>query len=101
MEKIEYRVRPVLRYIVTRYHEEDAAVGSECKGEFDSYRVAHEVGYALCKEEHRRLEWLPGDDRIQYPRELDVYAIERAVSDIAYPQIPFPAKIEADNNHHA
>ena len=67
MEKIEYRVRPVMRYVVTRYSKGSNSVGSEVRGEYDNERVAYEVGYALCKAEHERLGWPPGDERIQYP----------------------------------
>ena len=68
--KLEYRVRPVTRYVVTRY-EEDAChrsgTSSQC-GEYDNADIAHEVAYALCKQEHDRLGYPPGDERIQYPK---------------------------------
>lgn len=71
MEKIEYRVRPVTRYIVTRYHSKDDGPkqggGVETKGEFDNETVAYQVGYALCKAEHEQLGWLVSDMRILYP----------------------------------
>lgn len=73
--KIEYRVRPVTRYVVTRYYEsvDGRAGGVETKGEYENAQVAYEVGYALCKAEHERLG-LPLDDaRIQYPRMEDVF----------------------------
>lgn len=65
--KVEYRVRPVTRYIVTRYHESENTGGSEFKGEFDSHQVAYAVGYALAQEEHLRLGYPLGDERIMYP----------------------------------
>ncbi len=68
MQKIEYRVRPVTRYVVTRWYDLGNARGCEPKGEFDSPGIAHEVAYALAKDEHGRLGWPPGDERIQYPR---------------------------------
>lgn len=76
MEKIEYRVRPVTRYIVTRYQASptidgtlNRAIGkSETKGEFDNAETAYAVGYALCKEEHERLGFPPSDERVQYPQ---------------------------------
>lgn len=73
-ELIEYRVRPVTRYIVTRFESHDhpdgrSGGGSRPLGEFDSADTAYEVGYALCKAEHDRLGWPPGDERIQYPRD--------------------------------
>lgn len=76
-EKIEYRVRMVPRYTVTRYAcnihgEVDAETnGSSLHGEFDNSEMAYAVAYALCKAEHDRLGWPPGDERIQYPRRYD------------------------------
>jgi len=69
MEKIEYRVRPVTRYFVTRYSESADGRTGDCSemGEYQSQHVAQEVGYALCKAEHERLGWPPGDERIKYP----------------------------------
>ena len=66
---IEYKIRPVTRYIVTRYEQEDAdAKGtSEVKGEFDNANTAYEVGYALCKEEHVRAGHKIGDEHFKYP----------------------------------
>lgn len=69
-EKIEYRVRPVTRYIVTRYEEPG---GSSFKGEFGSYEAAYAVGYALCKDEHERLGWPIADERIRYPLPEDAH----------------------------
>ena len=81
MEKIEYRVRPVTRFIVTRYHENvpsEGCAGVETCGQFDNYETAYAVGYALCKAEHERLHWPIGDERIRYPRR-DEYASEPSV----------------------
>jgi hypothetical protein len=66
--QVEYRVRPVTRYIVTRFFKEEQGSGSEFKGEFDSPHIAYQVGYALAKDEHERLGYPIGDERIQYPR---------------------------------
>lgn len=68
MEKIEYRVRPVTRYIVTRFHEGEYCRGVSTIGEYDNADVAYQVGYACCKAEHDRLGWPADDMRIQYPR---------------------------------
>ena len=67
--KIEYKVREVKRYIVTRYHESDngGSCGVDAKGEFDNPNIAYEVAYALCKDDHERLGYPPADERIQYP----------------------------------
>jgi hypothetical protein len=68
--KIEYRVRPVTRYVVTRY---ESSGGSEScgsvvgKGEYDNPDIAYEVGYALAKADQERLRLPPGDTRIMFP----------------------------------
>lgn len=58
-KKVEYRVRPITRYIVTRYAQTieidpSGACGSESstRGTYDNAEIAHEVAYALCKAEH-------------------------------------------------
>ena len=71
--KIEYRVRPVGRYIVTRYEREvheDGTCSGGCSslGEFDNAETAYQVGYALAKAEHERLGWPIADERIIYPQ---------------------------------
>lgn len=72
MHRIEYRVRPVTRYIVTRFESVDHDAKSEAslcgKGEYDNEITAYEVGYALCKAEHDKRGWPMCDERIQYPR---------------------------------
>lgn len=68
---IEYRVRPVTRYIVTRYEETERCSGCSQHGEFDNPEVAYQVGYALCKAEHDRLGYPPDDMRIIYPGHLE------------------------------
>ena len=65
---IEYKVRPVTRYVVTRYESRGRAGGSEQHGEFDNADTAFAVAYALCRAEHERLGWPVGDERIQYPQ---------------------------------
>lgn len=81
---IEYRVRMVPRYIVTRYasvnHDDgtESDNGSSQHGEFDNSETAYAVGYALCKAEHDRLGWHPGDERIQYPRRYEEDQAARA-----------------------
>ena len=65
--KVEYRVRPVTRYFVTRWYDAGDTAGTECKGEFDNWQNAYAVAYALCKDEHERLGYPIGDMRIKYP----------------------------------
>ena len=77
MENIEYRVRPVTRYVVTRYEDqmENGTASVRTLGEYDNQQVAQEVGYALCKAEHERLGWPPGDMRILYPQMIPYEAV--------------------------
>jgi hypothetical protein len=70
MEGVEYRIKPVTRYIITRYHQIGDSAGVDSKGEYDNADVAYDVGYALCRAEHEQLGWPFGDERIQYPRRL-------------------------------
>jgi hypothetical protein len=56
MKTIEYRVRPVTRYIVTRFEMEQddlarCSGGSSSKGEFDREDVAEEIALALAHGE--------------------------------------------------
>jgi len=46
-EKIEYRVRVVTRYVVTKFHSSGVAAGSSIVGEFDNLLSAEEVGNSL------------------------------------------------------
>lgn len=73
--KVEYRVRKVERYVVTRHYEDvgGRTGGTEQKGEFPNQDIAFEVAYALCSDEHQRLGWPLGDERIQYPKGDDRY----------------------------
>lgn len=64
---IEYRVRPVTRYQVTRYYADGTSGCCESKGMFDNGEVAYQVAYALAKDEAERLKLLPGDERIVFP----------------------------------
>lgn len=74
--KIEYRVRPITRYIVTRYVAGDdmSPACSEVKGEYDSEQLAFEIGTALAKDEHRTRGWSLDDSRIVHPRRLGAAA---------------------------
>lgn len=69
---VEYKVRPVTRYIVTSFMSANEQVkgGSSTHGEFSSSDVAYEVAYALCRAEHESLGYAPGDERIRYPERV-------------------------------
>lgn len=55
--KVEYKVREVKRYVVTRYEEAQSGLtgGSSVHGNFDNYETAYHVAYALADSEQRRL----------------------------------------------
>lgn len=65
---IEYKVRPVTRYVVTRFERTGESGSSGQQGEFDNAGTAFAVAYALCRADHERLGWPLGDERIQYPQ---------------------------------
>jgi len=67
LKKIEYRVRKITRYMITRFEEYENCAGSTSKGEYENEDTAFEVAYALCKAEHERLGIGVGDERISYP----------------------------------
>jgi hypothetical protein len=70
IQKLEYRVVPVTRYVITRYVEQaDGSAASSPRGEFDNADQAYETAYALCKLEHEHHTDIPAfDDRVQYPK---------------------------------
>ena len=86
--KIEYRVRPVTRYVVTRFYETGSGTsgGVETLGEYDNQDLAYQVGYALAKQEHSRLGWPPGDERIKYPALVPMGQAIGNVNTTAWPE---------------
>ncbi|MGB1390300.1 MAG: hypothetical protein ACPG61_15590 [Paracoccaceae bacterium] len=50
--QVEYRVRPVTKYIVTRFEQGDDTGAVETRGQYENGEVAYQVAYALCKAEH-------------------------------------------------
>ena len=64
---IEYKIKPVTRYIVSRYHQDGRAAGADVRGEFDNEEMAYQVGYALCKAEHDAAGTHLGDTDFIYP----------------------------------
>lgn len=72
-ELIEYRVRPVTRYIVTRFeegiaHKPGAPSGPSSRqhGEYENEDTAYSVATALAFKEREDLGWPPGDERMQF-----------------------------------
>lgn len=65
---IEYRVKTVTRYIVTRHVSEQNGGSTEQRGEYHNAELAYNVAYALAKDEHERRGWKPGDLRMRYPK---------------------------------
>ena len=61
--KIEYKVREITRYIVTRYeHSETSAGGSDFCGQFDSKDQAWIIADALAGRD--RLVYASGDEHV-------------------------------------
>lgn len=65
--KVEYRVKPVTRYIVTRFHGDDNCGGVEQRGEYDNGEVAYHVAYALCRVEHEKSGEPIDSENFTYP----------------------------------
>ena len=84
MTEVEYRVRPVDRFVVTRWHQSENGSGAiETLGEYANHEMAYNVAYALCKAEHDRLGYPIDDPRIQYPKER-WEALSRVPSELAF-----------------
>ncbi len=69
---IEYRIKRVERFIVTRHQEEEnATTGStrQIGKEFDNFETAYEVGTALARADQERLGLPPGDMGVIFPSE--------------------------------
>lgn len=66
-KKVEYRVRPVTRYVVTRYEECLNAGWLSTKGIYDNGEIAYQVAYALCQSEHNASGEPLGSENFVYP----------------------------------
>lgn len=67
---IEYRVKRVERFVVTRHEQDEKATTGSTRqigGEHDNFEVAYEVGYALARQEAETLGLMPGDMGVIYP----------------------------------
>lgn len=81
ISSLEYSVRKIERYVVTRYHTGTNSSGSAAKGEYGNAETAYEVAYALCRAEHDRLGWAPDDMRVCYPSPIgDAACAEAAIN---------------------
>lgn len=73
---VQYQVRPITRYVVTRYEKQPpnehglCASGCSTRGEYDNANVAFEVAYALCKSEHDASGDEVGSMNFIYPERL-------------------------------
>ena len=68
---IEYRVRPIVRYIVTRHEMTENSGSTQNVGsEYDNVDMAYEVGYAVAKAEADRLKLPPGSVEVIFPAKL-------------------------------
>lgn len=69
---VQYKVRPVTRFVVTRFHsteEEDGTFsgGSGTLGEFDCFAYAYQAANAMAKEERQELGDMVDDKNFAFP----------------------------------
>ena len=64
---VEYRVRPITRYIITRYEATEQSRTSTQHGQFEDGATAYHVAYALCRAEHDRSGEPEGSMNFVYP----------------------------------
>ena len=64
---VEYKVRPITRYVVTRFHEDGDNAGCDQHGTYDNAGTAYTVAYALCKAEHDKSGAPAGSMDFIYP----------------------------------
>lgn len=94
--KIEYQVRPITRFIVTRYVAGDdmSPSCSEVKGEYDNEQLAFEIGTALAKDERLRRGWALDDGRMVFPKSTAV-SMRDAEAEGVYQSERIAAALEA------
>lgn len=102
---IEYRIRTVSRYVVTRFQRnvngdgtlaQTGIHGSSQCGEYDNADTAYAVGYALAKAEHDRLGYPLDDPRIRYPEHPNhASAVEIGRAGVRLPERTSGAPIQA------
>lgn len=68
MKTIEYRVRPVTRYIVTKFTNEPDQVSSQPMGEFDNEILASNAAQAFADQETRMAQ--PADKVIRHDKAI-------------------------------
>jgi hypothetical protein len=79
IEFVEFRVRKVERYIVTRYEHNGRSGGVATIGEYASEDTAMAVGYALCKAEHERSGEPIGSMKFIYPETPTSFTVSHMV----------------------
>lgn len=78
MTIIEYRVKPVVRYFVTRHETAEDGSGTlqNYGSEYANGETAYEVGYALAREEAQRLGLPVGSPDLIYPQQPIQYELK-------------------------
>lgn len=79
--QVEYRVRPVTKFIVTRSEQGRNCGSVETRGQYENAEVAYQVAYALCKAEHDKSGEPTGSMSFIYPQEAGGHASDCAVHD--------------------
>jgi hypothetical protein len=74
---IEYRVRPIVRFLVTRHEiAEDGGSTQHIGSEYPNGDTAFEVAYALASAEAKRMNLSPGSMEMIYPQTPVTYRLE-------------------------
>lgn len=82
---VEYRVREIKRYVVTRFETSEHGGSVSSKGEYENFDVAYQVGYALCKAEHDSAGTPPDDMGFIYPRQTEAWDPSSGPAEITHP----------------
>lgn len=67
MKTIEYRVRPVTRFVVTRFESDGGMASSTSCGEFDREEAALRVGFAAAKMDQEEFRFDHNRAKVIFP----------------------------------
>lgn len=65
---VEFRVRPVTRFVITRYERDGMAAASRMCGEYESEDLAYDIGYALARQTREDMGEPVGSERVIFPQ---------------------------------
>ena len=104
LKAVEFRIKPVLRFVVTRCETWNLPEGSKSaqpddrrvaeQGTFDNPDQAWTVAYALCKQYHELIGWPMADPRITYPEQQVPFLIDERVKNLVQAARQFAAYVK-------